>query len=139
MQYLGKITFSDEGHFCFSGYGRSIYKLSDLGRYQSSYGTLKANESSKSVWCGFWSCGIIGKYFFENEHAVSINVNGECYRDMINTFLWPKEDDMDIDDMWFQHYGTTCILGEKQWTFFSQKWEGRVISPIGDVHWPTRS
>jgi len=54
-----------------------------------------------TVWCGFWSDGIIGPYFFQNEAGVAITVN-ERYRSMINNFLWPKMDDMNTDNMWFQ-------------------------------------
>jgi len=56
-----------------------------------------------TVLCGFWSDGIIGPYFFQNNTGIAITVNGECYRSMISNLLWPKLDDMDVDDMWFQH------------------------------------
>ena len=37
-----------------------------------------------TVQYGFWTGGIIGPYFFENEW------NGLRYRTMINEFLWPE-------------------------------------------------
>lgn len=54
-----------------------------------------------SVWCGFWSGGVIGPYVFRNESGAMITVNGEWYRAMITEFLWPKLNDMDLDKMWF--------------------------------------
>jgi len=54
-----------------------------------------------TVWCGFWSGGIIGPYFFQNEAGVAMIVNGERYRSISN-FLWPKMDDMDTNNIWFQ-------------------------------------
>ena len=53
-----------------------------------------------TFWCGFWSGGIIGPYFFQNEAGVAITINGERYRSMISNFLWPKMDDMETDNMW---------------------------------------
>ena len=42
------------------------------------------------VWCRFWYGGIIGAFFFENEQGAAVTVNGECYRAMINEFLFIK-------------------------------------------------
>ena len=40
-----------------------------------------------TVWCGFWSRGIIGPFFFENEPGEAVTVNVDCYRAMLNEFL----------------------------------------------------
>ena len=32
-----------------------------------------------TVWCGFWSGGVIWPYFFENEAGAAISVNGLRY------------------------------------------------------------
>jgi len=64
---------------------------------------------------GFWSGGIIGPYFFQNEAGVAIIVNGERYRSMISNFLWPKMNDMDTNNMWFQQDGATHRM--PRWTF----------------------
>jgi len=45
-----------------------------------------------TVWCGFWSGGNIGLFFFENEQGA---VNGERYRAMLNEFLLPKFEEED--------------------------------------------
>ncbi|XP_070277297.1 cyclin-Y-like protein 1 [Myotis yumanensis] len=47
----------------------------------------------------FWAGGIIRPFFFENEAAQAITVNGARYRDMIIQFFVPKLQDMDVDDM----------------------------------------
>ena len=39
-----------------------------------------------TVWCGFWSRGIIGQFFFENEQGEAVTVNGDRYRAMLNEF-----------------------------------------------------
>ena len=33
-----------------------------------------------TVWCGFWSRGIIVAFFFENEQGEAVTVNGDRYR-----------------------------------------------------------
>ena len=55
-----------------------------------------------TVWCGFWAGGIIGPYFFENEARAAVSVNGLRYRTMINDFLWPELEDMNVDDVYLQ-------------------------------------
>ena len=50
-------------------------------------------------------------HFFQIEAGVAITVNGERYRSMISNFLWPKMDDMDTNNKWFQQDGATCHDG----------------------------
>ena len=85
-----KIIFSNEAHF-------------DLGRYVNkqncciwgtenpqAYIEKPTNPNGVTVWCGFWSTGIIGPFFFENEQVEPVTVNGDCYRAMLNEFLFTK-------------------------------------------------
>ena len=51
------------------------------------------------VWCGFWSRGIIGPFFFENEQGDAVTVNGDSYRAMLNKFLFTKFEKEDIDNI----------------------------------------
>ena len=46
-----------------------------------------------------------GPFFFENEQRASVTVNGERCRDRLNEFLFPKIEEDDIDDIWFQQVG----------------------------------
>ena len=43
-----------------------------------------------TVWCGFWSRGIIGPSFLENEQGEAITVNGDRYRAMLNEICSQK-------------------------------------------------
>ena len=43
-----------------------------------------------TVWCGFWSRGIIGPFFFENGQRETVTVKGDRYRAMLNEFLFTK-------------------------------------------------
>ena len=55
-----------------------------------------------TVCCGFCAGGIIGPYFFENKAGAAVLVHGLRYRTMINEFLWPELEDMDVNDVYFQ-------------------------------------
>jgi len=61
-----------------------------------------------TVWCGFWSGGIIGPFFFENEQGAAVTVNGKRYRAMLTEFLLLKFEEEDTDDIWFQQNGAPC-------------------------------
>ena len=52
-----------------------------------------------TVWCGFWSRGIIGQFFFENEQGEAVTFNGDCYRAMLNEFLFTKIEEEDIGNI----------------------------------------
>ena len=72
---------------------------------------LQMHLEKVTVWCGFWSDGIISPSS-KTKRALPA-VNGS----MINNFLWPKMDDMDTDNMWFQQDGATCTHRMPRWTF----------------------
>ena len=62
-----------------------------------------------TVWCGFWSGGIIGLFFSKNAQGSAVTVNSERYRRaMLNEFLFPKIVEDDMGDIWFQQDGATC-------------------------------
>ena len=99
---------SDEAHFHIGGYvnkqncriwGAENPKLIIEKPLYPQRGT---------VWCCFWAGRIIWPYFFLNEAGAAVSVNGLRYRTMIKEFLWTELEDMDVDDVYFQQYGTTC-------------------------------
>jgi len=83
-----------------------------------------------TVWCGLWSGGIIGPYFFEDEGGATVTVNGDTYRTMITDFFVPALDGIDVDNVWFQQDGATChischnrlIAQNVRWPFYQPKW-----------------
>ncbi|KAH1021587.1 hypothetical protein HUJ04_011081 [Dendroctonus ponderosae] len=90
-----------------------------------------------TAWCGLWSSGVIGPYFFENEVGQAGTVNRICYREMITAFLWPEIEDMDLDDMWLEQDGATCHTANETKALLLEKFSGRVLSRRGD--WSRRS
>ena len=123
-----KILFSNAAHF-------------DLGRYvnkqnchiwgtENPYAYIEKPTHSKRfcVWCRFWSKGIIGLFFFENEQRESVTADGDRYRAMLNEFLFTKIEEEDIGNIWFQ-----------QGVVLRPVFEDRIISRRANVVWPPRS
>ena len=89
-----------------------------------------------TVWCGFWSRGIIGPFFFENEQGEVVTVNGDRYRAMLNEFLFTKIEEADIGNFCFQQDGTMCHTGESTLDVLRPIFKDRIISRRADVVWP---
>ena len=62
-----KIIFSDEAHFHLGGYVNK-QNCRIWGSEQPHANVERPMHPPRvTVWCGFWSGGIIGPFFFENE------------------------------------------------------------------------
>ena len=92
-----------------------------------------------TVWCGYWSRGIIGQFFFENEQGEAVTVNGEHYRAMLNEFLFTKIEEEDIGNIWFQQNGATCHTAEATLDVLRPVFKDCIISRRANVAWPPRS
>ena len=88
-----KIFFSDEAHFDLGGY----VNKQNCRIQAHAYIEKPTHPKRLSV----WSRGIIGPFFFENEHGGAVTVNGDRYRVMVNEFLLTKIEDEDIGNIWF--------------------------------------
>ena len=84
-----------------------------------------------TVWFGFWARGTMGPYFFENEAGAAVSLNGSHYRTMINEFLWPKLEDMNVEDVYFQQDGATCQTNGETVGLVREKFPGQVTSRNG--------
>ena len=91
-----KIIFSDEAHFDIGGYVK-----------KHAYNEKPMQPKRVTVCCGFWSRGIIGQFFFEYEQGEAVTANGDCYRPMLNAFLFTKIEEENIGNIWFQQDGST--------------------------------
>ena len=81
-----------------------------------------------TVWCGFWSGGIIGPFFFENEQGAAVTVNSERYRAMLNEFLFPKIEEDAMGDIWFQQDRTICHTANVTIDLLRPVFGNRIIS-----------
>ena len=74
-----------------------------------------------------------------DENDCHVTVNGERYRAMLEDYLWPELDKLDINDMWFQQDGATSHTARVTIDLLKGKFGERLISRNGPVEWPPRS
>lgn len=71
-----KTIFSDEAHFHLDGIikrqNSRIWGLTNLHEIVEK----QMNPQCVTLWCEFWTGGIIGPYFFENETGQAVNITG---------------------------------------------------------------
>lgn len=137
--FARKIIFSDEAHFHIGGYVNK-QNCRIWGSENPCVVVQKPMHPARvTVWCGFWSGGVIGPFFFENEAGRAVTVNGDRYRDMVTDFLWPELENIDLGELWFQQDGATCHTAARSINLLRTRFNNRVISRFGDVNWPARS
>ena len=123
---------SDEAHFWLN-----CFVNKQNMRYWSDSNTKVLYESLHpekiTVWCGLWTGGVIGPYFFRNDQDRHVTVNGNRYRSMITEYFWSQLDDMDMEDGATSHTVNVTI------NQLQTKIGERVISRNGSVGWPPRS
>lgn len=137
--FTRKIIFSDEAHFHLSGFVNKQNCRIWADENPRELVEKPMHPQRVTVWCGFWAGGVIGPFFFENGAGQAVTVTGERYRAMINEFLWPELDAMDVDDMWFQQDGATCHTAHATIEVLREKFNGRIISRNSEHNWPPRS
>ena len=97
---LGKKNiFSVEAHFDLGGYVSKQNCLIWGTENPHAYIEKPTHPKRVTVWRGFWSRGIIGPFFFENEHGEGVSVNGDHYRALLNEFLFTKIEEDDIGNI----------------------------------------
>ena len=86
-----KIIFSDEAHFDLGGnVNKQNYCIWDTENPQANI-EKPTHLKRVTVWCGFWSRGILRLFFFEIEQGEAVAGNGE--------FLFTKIEDYDIGNI----------------------------------------
>ena len=134
-----KIIFSDEAHFDLGEYVNKQNCLIWGTENPHVYIEKPTHPKRVTVWCGFWSRGLIEAFFFENEQAEVVTVNGDRYRVMLNEFLFTKIEEGDIGNVLFQQDGATCRTAETALDVLRPVFEDRILSRRADVVWPPRS
>ena len=123
-----EIIFSDEAYFDLGGYVNK--------QNCSIWDTEKPMHPKRvTVWCGFWSQGIIGLIFFENEQGEAVIVNSDRHWAMLNEFLFTKIEEQDIGNIWFQQDSATCHTVEATHDVLSSILEDYIISRRAAVVW----
>ena len=136
---LNKLLMSNEAHFHLHG---TVNKQNF--QYWSAENPHELHQRSTydpkvTTWCGVWSRGVIGPYFFKDEDGKAITVTLQHYTEMINEFLSPNLPPNN-GTLCFQQDGATAHtavinIAALRRFFFPQ----RVISRFGEVPGPPRS
>ena len=130
-----KIVVSDEARFYLGWY---VNKQNCC--IQGTENPHAYIEKRVTAWFRFWSRGIIGPFFFENEQREAVTVNDDRYQAMLNEFLFTKIKEKDIGNIWFQQDGATCHAAEAIVDVLCPVFEDRIISlSPADVVCPPRS
>ncbi|GFX07026.1 uncharacterized protein TNCV_1556291 [Trichonephila clavipes] len=104
-----RILFSDETHFWLNGYvNKQNCRICSEANPQV-YVVTPLHPEKLTVWCALWAGGIIGLYIFKNDEGHNVTVNGDRYRAMITNFFIPKLNNHDVQELWFQQDGATCV------------------------------
>ena len=72
-----KNIFSDEAHFDLCGYVNKQNCHIWGTENPHVYIEKPTHPKRVTVWCGFWSRGMIGPFFFENEQGEGVTVHGD--------------------------------------------------------------
>jgi len=85
--FSNKIFFSDEAHFSLGGYVNKQNCRIWGSENPQVIEERPLHPEKVTVWCAFWSEGVIGPYFFENDDGTTVTVNSERYGHMITDFF----------------------------------------------------
>ena len=134
-----KIIFSNEAYFDLGGYVNK--QNCRIWGTENPHGYIRnpTHPERVTVWCGFWSRGMIGPFFFDNEQGEAVTVSGDRYRDILNAFLFTKIEEEDINNIWLQQDSATCHTAEATLYVLRPVFDDRIISRRADVVWPPRS
>jgi hypothetical protein len=96
------------------------------------------HSAQGTVWCAIAEFGIVGLYFFE-EWGIMVTVTSDCYIEMLENFLWPQLEEMDVANAWFQQDGATAHTAQRCLQVLREMFPGKLIPLHGDVRWPAHS
>jgi len=79
--------------------------------------------------------GIVGPYFLE-EGGITVTVISDHYNKMLENFLRPQLEEMDVADAWFQQDAATAHTARRSMQVLREMFPGKLISLRGNVGWP---
>ena len=123
-----KIILSEEAHFNLGGYVNT--QNCCIWGIENHYVYIEkpAHPKRVTVWCVFWSRGIIGQFFFENKQREDVTVHGDRYQAMLNEFLFTKIEEEDIGNIWLKQDGAMCHTTKATLDVLRLVFEDRIIS-----------
>lgn len=132
------VFYSDEAHFHVNGYVNKQNMRYWADTNPRALHQMPLHSPKVTVWCAISSAGIIGPWFFE-ENGNTVTVNSDRYVNMLEQFLFPRLDELDLGDFWFQQDGATAHTSRASMAVLREHFPERLISIRGDLEWPARS
>lgn len=131
---LDRVMFTDEAIFTLNG-GVNKQNVRYWSDENPHFYTEQALHAPKIVvWCGLWSRGIVGPFFFEG------TVNGENYLDMLKEWLIPQIQAHPLfDTMLFMQDGAPPHFSREVRAWLHDTFPERWIGRRGPIEWPPRS
>ncbi|GFV37128.1 histone-lysine N-methyltransferase SETMAR [Trichonephila clavipes] len=123
----------------FNSKDENFYKIGIYATRKMATIETPLHPEKLTVWCALWAGGIIGPYFFKNDEGHNVTVNGDRYRAMIANFFIPELNNYDVQELWFQQDGATCLTARATIDLLKDTFRDRLISRFGPVNWPPRS
>ncbi|GFX11972.1 uncharacterized protein TNCV_2997561 [Trichonephila clavipes] len=135
---VNKINRHSQAHFWLNGYvnKQNCHIWSEAN--PQVYVETPIHSEKLTVWCALWAGGIIGPYF-KNDEGHNVTVNGDRYRAMITNFFIPELNNHDVQELWFQQDGATCLTARATIDLLKDTFGDRLISRFEPVNWPPRS
>lgn len=141
-QMLNNIIFTDEAHFSLNGHTNTWNsRYWDLDN-PDFFVEMPLHSPRVSCWAGMWSHGIVGPFFFEDEHGATLTINSERYVQMLDTMFLPVIQDLEEftdSNLWFMQDGAPAHIARNVRAWMQRNFKEREIGRYGDVHWPARS
>lgn len=137
--FYRKIIFTDEAHFWLNGFVNK--QNCRIWSNENPHAILEKplHPLKVTVWCGIHAGGVIGPYFFRNEQGQHVTVNGERYRAMLTDYVFPKVEENDLGDYFFQQDGATCHTATETMNLLRNEFGEEIISKNGPINYPPRS
>lgn len=132
--YLDRVIFSDEAIFTLHG-GVNKQNVRYWADENPRFFTEQPLHSPQViVWCGLWSGGIIGPFFFE------ATVTADAYLEMLQSFFLPRISQHPLfDRVIFMQDGAPPHFGLNVRAWLDETFPSRWIGRRGPTEWPPRS
>ena len=135
--FLPLLITSDEAHFHLDGQVNSKNNIFWGEKPPLEVAQKPLHSAKVTAWCGIWSKGLIGPYFFE-EGGATVTVNSERYLGVLQKLYTDVQSSHPslLSKVWFQQDGATPHTANivKQW--LKDHFKSRVISSFRDNSCP---
>lgn len=140
---LDLIFFSDEAHCHLSGHVNKQNMRFWAQAQPHEHTSAPLSQEKVTVWCAIGRNGIIGPFFFEDEHENRVTVNSERYIAMMQAKFIPalrRKRTVDMNTVIYQQDGAPPHCSNISLEFLRRHFPGdRLISRRTDFPWPPYS